>query len=409
MSRPSDGLAALTRLVAQDAALAARLRAIEDPAALVRAAVAAGAAHGLAVAADALERRMDDNRAGFVRPVAPPDPVGDGGPPPVAGGGGAPRLDGWTPFGAGWIDGAMTVEWCHLGEHRFTDPFFYETIARAIGTPFNRAFRPRLPADALAALAPGVRPSGFVFHMARCGSTLAAQALSADPRHVVASEPGPVRAMLEAPRHADLAPERADAWLAGIVSALARPRAPGEDRFFVKFMAADILELPRIQRVFPDVPWLFLYRDPVEILASQMRRGGADTGRGTIPPDRLGLTRDAVLAMDRREYQLAAMAAYGRAALDGLARAPGRGRVLRYDDLPDGLWRLFATHFGLDPALPGFAAMRAASLRHAKTGAAFTPDGPAKREAAAAWRPAAERIVGPVLAALDAVRERPAV
>ncbi|MFH6784768.1 MULTISPECIES: sulfotransferase [Methylobacterium] len=315
-------------------------------------------------------------------------------------------LEGWTPFRAGWVDGAMTVDWCHLGEHRLTDPFFYETIARAIGYPFNLAFRQRTLADDLGALSPGLTPSGFVFHMARCGSTLAAQALGADPRHIVASEPGPVRAVLEAPRHAAVAPERADAWLAGIVHALGRPRFPGEEKFFVKFMAADILELPWIQRVFPGVPWVFLYRDPVEILASQMRRGGADTAPGSIPPERLGLPRETVFAMDRKAYQLTAMAAYGQAALDGLARAPGRGRVLRYDDLPDGLWPVFATHFGLDPALPGFSAMRAASGRHAKTGAAFVPDGAEKREAAAAWRPAAERIAGPVLSALDAARER---
>lgn len=314
-------------------------------------------------------------------------------------------LEGWTPFRAGWIDGEMTVDWCHLGPHRLTDPFFYETIARAIGYPFNTAFRQRTRADDLAALSPGLRPSGFIFHMARCGSTLAAQALAADPRAIVASEPGPVRTMLEVPRIAVVAPERADAWLAGVVGALARPRFPGEDRFFVKFMAADILDLARIQAIFPDVPWMFLYRDPLEILASQLRRGGADTLPGVIPPQLLGLTPDAVFAMNRKVYQLTAMAAYGRAALDGMARAPGRGRVLRYDDLPDALWPLFADHFGLDPVLPGFAAMRAVAGRHAKTGAAFRPDGAEKRAEASDWRETAERIVGPVLAALDAARD----
>ncbi|GJD64574.1 sulfotransferase family protein [Methylobacterium frigidaeris] len=412
----AGGLAAFTRLPAEDRALAARLRPIEDPAELARAAVAEGAARGLAFTAAEVEALMHENRHGFLMhpvPLLPlplrPDPV-DPFPtrplPLLQGGGPASLLAGWTPFRAGWIDGEMTVDWCHLGPHRLTAPFFYETIAQAIGFPFNTAFRPRTRADDLAALSPGPRPTGFIFHMARCGSTLAAQALAADPRTIVASEPGPVRTMLEAPRLAPLAPERADAWLAGIVNALARPRFPGEDRVFVKFMAADVLDLRRIQRVFPDVPWLFLYRDPLEILASQLRRGGADTIPGAIPPHLLGLAPDEVFAMDRKVYQLTAMAAYGQAALDGLARAPGRGRVLRYDDLPDGLWPVFAEHFGLDPALPGFAAMRAVAGRHSKTGAAFAPDGAAKRAEAAEWRQAAGRIVGPVLAALDAARDR---
>lgn len=314
-------------------------------------------------------------------------------------------LDGWTPFRAGWVDGAMTVDWCHLGAHRLTAPFFYETIALAIGHPFNAAFRQRTLADELRALSPGIQPSGFVFHMARCGSTLCAQVLAADPANIVVSEALPVRTMLEAPRHAPVEPARADAWLTGILNALGRKRFPQESRFFVKFMAADVLELPRISRLYPDVPWLFLYRDPLEILASQARQRGADTLRGVIPPALLGLTAEEVLASPDREYQLHVLAAFGSAALDGLAATPGRGLVLRYDDLPGALFQRLPAHFGMEPSRPARNAMEEALQRDAKApGRPFTPDGEAKRREAAPWRGAADRICGAVFAALDAAR-----
>ncbi|MFH6784767.1 MULTISPECIES: hypothetical protein [Methylobacterium] len=75
MTGSADGLGALIRLLAKDAALAARLRPIEDPAALVRAAVAEAAARGLTVDAAALERLMDDNRAGFLMHPTPMIPL----------------------------------------------------------------------------------------------------------------------------------------------------------------------------------------------------------------------------------------------------------------------------------------------------------------------------------------------
>lgn len=315
-------------------------------------------------------------------------------------------LEGWTPFRAGWTDGVMSVEWCHLGQRRFTDPFFYETIALEIGHPFNAAFRQRTLADDLPSLTAGLVPSGFVFHTARCGSTLCAQALAADPAHIVLSEPVPVRAMLEAPRLAPVAPERADAWLAGILNALARPRFPDERRVFVKFMAADVLDLGWIARLFPDVPWLFLYRDPLEILASQRRLGGGDTMPGAIPPQRLGLSPDAVFAMPAETYQLTAMAAFGHAALDEAARRPGRGLFLRYDDLPGALFDRVPAHFGFTPSAEARGAMEAATCRHTKApDRAFTPDGDVKRREGAPWRETAEAIAGPVFSALDAARD----
>ena len=46
---------------------------------------------------------------------------------------------------------------------------------------------------------PGLPPSGFIFHMSRCGSTLAARMLAASPRNIVLSEADPIDYVLRAP------------------------------------------------------------------------------------------------------------------------------------------------------------------------------------------------------------------
>jgi hypothetical protein len=93
----------------------------------------------------------------------------------------AARLSGWTPFSVAPFNGALGVAWCRLGSRRMVEPFFYETIVKAMTRPFNLVFHQQTPVDALALLPRGVKPAGFIFHMSRCGSTLLSQALAASP------------------------------------------------------------------------------------------------------------------------------------------------------------------------------------------------------------------------------------
>ena len=44
-----------------------------------------------------------------------------------------------------------------------------------------------------------MRPSGFIFHMSRCGSTVISQMLAALAEHVVVSEAGPIDALARGP------------------------------------------------------------------------------------------------------------------------------------------------------------------------------------------------------------------
>ncbi len=110
----------------------------------------------------------------------------------------------WIPMRVYWHQARPMVDWGYLGERRFTDPFFEQTIGRCVRHPADLLFRHQTPLEFLGELAerrPGLTPTGFIFHLSRCGSTLISQMLAAAPKHVVISEASPIDAILRAHFH----------------------------------------------------------------------------------------------------------------------------------------------------------------------------------------------------------------
>jgi hypothetical protein len=317
---------------------------------------------------------------------------------------GARTLAGWSPFRAGWSQGRMVVDWCHFGSQRFVEPFFYESLAWAMTKPFNMAFQRRTPIEILASLPPGVPVGGFLFHMSRCGSTLCAQALACIAEHIVVSEAGPINAVLRAPEFGPASEEDSAEWLSGMINAFTQRRLGDERRLFVKFGAANTLDLPLISRAFPDVPWIFLYRDPIEILASHEIEGSADFLPGAIPTQKLGLDGVNPWALPPARYRAHCLAALAQAAL-AAARDNPRSLFLHYRDLPDALWDRLPAHFGFTLSESDRGAMAARTLRHGKRpDTPFVDDTITKQGAAAHLQKMVEEVASPAFAALDLAR-----
>jgi hypothetical protein len=171
----------------------------------------------------------------------------------------AERFRGWAPMRLYWRDQHPMVSWCLLDGHfRFTDPFFDQTISTALRNPFQLLFQHQTPIELLGELeeeAPGLAPTGFIFHMSRCGSTLISQMAAALPDTLVISEAGPIDAVLQARRrNPAVTPEQTRAWLRWMVSALGRRNDAGLKRYFVKLDAWHILDLELIRKTFPATP-----------------------------------------------------------------------------------------------------------------------------------------------------------
>lgn len=179
---------------------------------------------------------------------------------------------------AGGTKGRGRVFWADLGDHPFREWQFMFTIRHlvesgAIGEAFSTDID-ILQDDRI--LADPIEPTGFIFHISRCGSTLTAKALARSPRHVVINQGGPLQRGFWAAMTRDwqdqlqASPENLKAFR-NLVLALTRRRRAGQDRAFVKFISWNTLYMDFAMAAFPEVPAVFLYRDTVEVIASVFR------------------------------------------------------------------------------------------------------------------------------------------
>ncbi len=317
------------------------------------------------------------------------------------------QLDGWLPIRIAAQATPPFVDWCHVGTRRFTEPFFEQTIEQCLRHPFSLLFRHQTSLDALPewqARRPGLPPSGFIFHMSRCGSTLIAQMLAALPSHIVISEAPPIDALLRAPLPG-ATDERRIAWLRGLLSALGQRRNGGERRFFMKFDSWHTLALPLIRRAFPDVPWIFVCRKPVEVMVSQMHRRAAHMVPGAFSMESPGLDAADAARMSPEEYCARVLGRICSAALAQLRADPG-GRVVNYTELPEAVPSSLAEYFQLDCTAAERDRMREAAQFDAKTPSMFfSPDKASKAAtASASIREMSARWVEPIYTELEALR-----
>ena len=309
-----------------------------------------------------------------------------------------PRFDGWIPIRVYWRAGEPIVEWCYLGDAPLADPFLLDTVQKALATPFGSLFRRHSRMADLQRwreISPGVQPSGFIFHSSRCGSTLITQMLAQSPRNLVVSEPEPVSAI--AFSHAT--EEQRVEWLRNAISALAQPRG-GQKHLFVKLEPRDVFMLPLFRKAFPEVPWLFLYREPIEVLVSNLERPAAYLTRGI--PSAAGV--DLTAAREPDEFVAATLGAVLEHATAAFPHP--RGMLANYRDLPEALWESIARHFGVRFNAEETATFREAAQFDAKRpGQRFTPDSARKAKGTSPRaRALAERWMEPHFARLEALR-----
>jgi len=294
------------------------------------------------------------------------------------------HLDGCVPIRVHADRGRPMVDWCHMGHARFGEPFFNETVERRLRDPFALLFRHQTPLDDLLELrrtSPGVPPAGFIFHMSRCGSTVITQMLAASVENVVLSEPEPVEGLLRARLFTRGIPDETwIAWLQALISAMARPRLGPERRCFVKFDAWQTLDLPLIRSAFPEVPWIFVHRHPVEVLASHRRSPAAQMIPGVFPSTLYGIEPAEVARISTDEYVARALRAICDAALGLLDDG---GLPVAYSELPDAAWTSIAAHFGLSISEPDVDAMRQAARLDVKRPAHEFRDDTAAKQASA--------------------------
>jgi len=117
---------------------------------------------------------------------------------------------------------------------------------------------------------------GLVFHVSRCGSTLFTKALARSPRNLVINQGGPLQegfwaAITDRWQHPPEINERNIRMLQNLVRLMARRRRPENELGFVKFISWNVIYVDLICAAFPEASALYLYRDPVEVIANVLQ------------------------------------------------------------------------------------------------------------------------------------------
>jgi hypothetical protein len=188
-----------------------------------------------------------------------------------------------------------------------------------------------------------------------------------------------------------------------MVAAFSRKRQPQERDLFIKLDAWHILLLPLFRRAFPNVPWIFIYRDPLEVLASLARSRPLQMFPHWIDRALLAPAPDDWSSLSPDAYTAHVLACFLRAAID---HHRDGGLLAEFGELPEAGCTRVAGHFGLSCSGEELAAMRIAARQNVKqAGVRFRPDSAAKRRnASAEIRALAETQLAPLHARLDALR-----
>jgi len=115
---------------------------------------------------------------------------------------------------------------------------------------------------------------GVVFHESRCGSTLAANSMMAlnPSKHRVYSESSPPVIALRAcgEDYSNCSVEGSANLLKDVIYLMGRSNDPNEENLYFKFQSATTRTMGTFRAAFPTTPWIFLYREPIEVIMSQL-------------------------------------------------------------------------------------------------------------------------------------------
>ena len=201
------------------------------------------------------------------------------------------------------------------------------------------------------------QPRGFILHVSRCGSTLLGKALVRADGVGVIHQPSVLQ-------HGFWA------WISGnwrspedwqpaanplnrmrfqnLLNLLCQPRLADEKEIFIKFISWNCLYADFIRAAFPTVPAVFMYRHPVEVIASVLCQTSAVlTARGSRQAEFLtGASALDLSAMDDVAYLSCCYVRYIRAILN----AQPRPALLEFSAfVPGVLERVLAAAFAMRP------------------------------------------------------------
>lgn len=222
--------------------------------------------------------------------------------------------------------------------------------------------------------------TAVAFHESRCGSTLVANAMIAmDPtKHRTYSEsPPPVYVLRQlcGEGYSLCSVDFAATVLRDTVYMMSRTDDPSEERVFFKFQSISSKYIEIFTTAFPNVPWMYVYRDPVQVMMSHVkddetlsRANCVRTMHGPQGDDMHGIAKRRgyrdIRDLNRMEYCSAHLASLTESAVRNLN---DMAIPVDYATLPSVLWeQIFPQIWGRPLSQTEISNMEAVSTTYSK-------------------------------------------
>ena len=222
-------------------------------------------------------------------------------------------LKDWIPYRLFEEGGKKYCRWLYLGNKKMTEPFFDETIISCLSLPENsgktRCISSTEVLSEWAEQVESVSPTAFIFHISRCGSTLVSQLLSLQPSNIVLSEVPFFDELLRWGYKNHWNQAFLPLYKAAI-SIYAAKRNKSSTHLFIKTDSWDVHFYKQIRKLYPQVPFILLYRRPDEVIRSQQKKRGMQAVPGLIEPEIFGFDKKEILHLNLDEYMARVIESY---------------------------------------------------------------------------------------------------
>jgi hypothetical protein len=211
----------------------------------------------------------------------------------------------WVPYRLSEENDEHFCRWLYTGDVAYTDPFFNDTIARCKKLDNNSRFLRSLSSTDIlphwAQLVESISPTAIIFHISRCGSTLISQLLGLQPANIVLSEVPFIDELLRKGFRENKMNETLPLVKAAIALYGAR-RTALQQQVFIKADSWHIHFYKELRSLYPSTPFIFLYREPDEVISSQQKKRGMQAVPGVIEPALFGFNIEEIVHLPLDEY-----------------------------------------------------------------------------------------------------------
>lgn len=258
----------------------------------------------------------------------------------------------WIPVALENTSGEPVVKWLNAGDAPFSEPFFHQTLGRIKRLEINKR-QPNITSTLpqlleRAQTLDGITPNAIIFHTSRCGSTLLAQMLGAAQQNIVLSEVPLLDAILRLPfKGQSPATDLTEQAFSAALTLLGHSRKSNQQNVIVKTDSWHIFFYATLRKLYPQTPFLLMYRRPEEILTSHQKQRGLPSIPGYLESSFTGLHTDPAAYADLDGFLIRFLNEVFTRFIDIKSQDPNTF-LINYNQGPEAMLDIFAQHTGLN-------------------------------------------------------------